>query len=27
VMEHALQYRAQCGDVEHALAPIAAAKP
>ena len=27
VMEHALQHRAQCGDVEHAQAPIAAAKP
>jgi chorismate synthase len=27
VMEHALQHRAQCGDVVHALAPIAAAKP
>jgi chorismate synthase len=26
VMEHALQHRAQCGDVEHAVAPIAAAK-
>jgi chorismate synthase len=27
VMEHALQHRAQCGDVAHALAPIPAAKP
>jgi chorismate synthase len=27
VMEHALQHRAQCGDVEHDLPPIAAAKP
>jgi chorismate synthase len=27
VMEHALQHRAQCGDVAHAQAPIAAAKP
>ena len=27
VMEHALQHRAQCGDVEHGMAPIAAAKP
>jgi chorismate synthase len=27
VMEHALQHRAQCGDVEHAQAPIAATKP
>jgi chorismate synthase len=27
VMEHALQHRAQCGDVEHTLAPIAAVKP
>jgi chorismate synthase len=27
VIEHALQHRAQCGDVEHGLAPIAAAKP
>jgi chorismate synthase len=26
VMEHALQHRAQCGDVSHAVAPIAAAK-
>ena len=27
VMEHALQHRAQCGDVAHDLPPIAAAKP
>jgi chorismate synthase len=27
VMEHALQHRAQCGDVEHVQAPIAATKP
>jgi chorismate synthase len=27
VMEHALQHRAQCGDVAHALPPIAAHKP
>ena len=27
VMEHALQHRAQCGDVTHDLPPIAAAKP
>ena len=27
VMEHALQHRAQCGDVTHELSPIAAAKP
>ena len=27
VMEHALQHRAQCGDVSHDLPPIAAAKP
>jgi chorismate synthase len=27
VMEHALQHRAQCGDVVHDLPPIAAAKP
>jgi hypothetical protein len=26
-MEHALQHRAQCGDVAHALPPIAAHKP
>jgi chorismate synthase len=26
VMEHALQHRAQCGDVSHDLPPIAAAK-
>ncbi|WP_312259988.1 chorismate synthase [Limnohabitans sp.] len=27
VMEHALQHRAQCADVEHDVAPIPAAKP
>jgi chorismate synthase len=27
VMEHALQHRAQCGDVVHATPPIASAKP
>src|SRR5574343_1165507 len=27
LIDHALQHRAQCGDVEHALAPIAAARP
>jgi chorismate synthase len=27
VMEHALQHRAQCGDVVHSVAPIAAGKP
>jgi hypothetical protein len=27
VMDHALQHRAQCGDVVHVLPPIAAAKP
>jgi chorismate synthase len=27
VMEHALHHRAQCGDVEHDMAPIPAAKP
>ena len=27
VMEHALQHRAQCGDVTHDLPPIAAIKP
>ena len=27
VMDHVLQHRAQCGDVVHAVAPIAAVKP
>jgi chorismate synthase len=27
VMDHVLQHRAQCGDVEHGLPPIAASKP
>jgi chorismate synthase len=27
VMEHALQHRAQCGDVVHDQLPIAAVKP
>jgi chorismate synthase len=27
IMEHALQHRAQCGDVWHAMAPIPATKP
>ena len=27
VMEHTLQHRAQCGDVEHDLPPIPAGKP
>ena len=27
VMEHALQHRAQCGDVSHSVPPIPAAKP
>jgi chorismate synthase len=26
LMDHALLHRAQCGDVQHDLAPIAAAK-
>jgi chorismate synthase len=27
VMDHVLRYRAQCGDVQHSLAPIAASAP